>query len=196
MNVYKLSHRYSRLNSFYGVKTALSYYELNILCAYIQLLQYELSIPYGADDAIAEDNGAALLHAIFGLEVIREEEPYGLELDFYYNWDEYCCSRLEECLEEILAVAKPDAFRELLKNMADEWRDAIRRYNEGRFYLDSPDDWINEKEKNICRLQSVIDGGAVAPEWGWRTQDGSDSAGKVFVRNDGKPDFPTINLEN
>ncbi|MCT4711360.1 hypothetical protein MUA04_14345 [Enterobacteriaceae bacterium H11S18] len=195
MNTYELSHHYSRSNSFYGVKAAMTFHELNIMCAYIQLLQCELPVPQGAEDTIGKENGAALLAAIFGLDIVREEMPCIRTLDFYDNWNEYCGGDLSRYLGEIRAVAKPGAFRALLKNMADECRDAIRRYRAGAFFLDSPEKWISETEKNIDRLQFVINGGAVAPEWAWRTQDGSDCAGEVFVRHDGEPDFPAINCD-
>jgi hypothetical protein len=195
MNVYKLSHRYSRFNSFYGVKAAMTFHELNIMCAYIQLLQYELPVPQGAEDTIGMENGAALLAAIFDLVIVREEMPCIRTLDFYDNWNEYCGGDLNGYQNEIRAVAKPDAFRAQLTNMADECRDSILRYHAGAFFLDSPEKWVSETEKNIDRLRFVINGGAVAPEWAWRTQGGSDCAGKVFVRHDGEPDYPTINCD-
>lgn len=57
MNVYKLEHQYSRSHKFYGVRTTLTFHELNVLCAYLQLLHFELPRIDGAEDTIAEDNG-------------------------------------------------------------------------------------------------------------------------------------------
>lgn len=39
MNVYKLEHQYYRWHTFYGVRTTLTFHELNVLCAYLQLLR-------------------------------------------------------------------------------------------------------------------------------------------------------------
>lgn len=44
MNVYKLEHQYSRSHKFYGVRTTLTFHELNVLCAYLQLLHFELPV--------------------------------------------------------------------------------------------------------------------------------------------------------
>ncbi|WP_433668922.1 hypothetical protein [Klebsiella michiganensis] len=65
MNVYKLEHQYSRSHKFYGVRTTLTFHELNVLCAYLQLLHFELPRIDGAEDTIAEDNGEKLLKTIF-----------------------------------------------------------------------------------------------------------------------------------
>lgn len=65
MNFYKLEHEYSRSHKFYGVRTTLTFHELNVLCAYLQLLHFELPRIDGAEDTIAEDNGAKLLKTIF-----------------------------------------------------------------------------------------------------------------------------------
>lgn len=74
MNVYKLEHEYSRSHKFYGVRTTLTFHELNVLCAYLQLLHFELPRIDGAEDTIAEDNGAKLLKTIFNAESVYEEE--------------------------------------------------------------------------------------------------------------------------
>lgn len=42
MTVYRLFHSHSNVKDFYGVKTELTLYELNIRCAYLQLLHLDL----------------------------------------------------------------------------------------------------------------------------------------------------------
>ncbi|MEP8684173.1 hypothetical protein ABKW01_02650 [Enterobacter hormaechei] len=88
MNVYKLEHEYSRSHKFYGVRTTLTFHELNVLCAYLQLLHFELPRIDGAEDTIAEDNGEKLLKTIFNAESVYEEEKYSQTLDFHDNWNE------------------------------------------------------------------------------------------------------------
>lgn len=117
MNVYKLEHEYSRLHKFYGVRTTLTFHELNVLCAYLQLLHFELLRIDGAEDTIGEDNGEKLLKTIFNIEPVYEEKKYSHVLDFHDNWNDYCGGRLSEYMYEIIQVARPDAYKKLLQNM-------------------------------------------------------------------------------
>lgn len=82
MNIYKLEHQYSRSHKFYGVRTTLTLHELNVLCAYLSLLHFELPRIDGAEDTIAEDNGEELLKTIFNAESVYEEGKYSQTLDF------------------------------------------------------------------------------------------------------------------
>lgn len=111
MTVCKLSHYYSLLSDFYGVKTELNLHELNIRCAYLQLLHYELLRIEGAEDNLGEDSGSALLTTVFGVEPIYEYQDYSQTLNFYDNWNEYCDGRLDDYMSEIRLVAKPGAFK-------------------------------------------------------------------------------------
>lgn len=190
MNVYKLEHEYSRSHDFYGVRTMLTFHELNVLCAYLQLLHFELPRIDGAEDTIGEDNGKELLKIIFNIEPVNEEEEYSQTLDFHNNWNEYCGGRLSEYMYEIIQVARPDAYKKLLQNMIAESRDAIRRYREGKFWLENPDKWISNVESNIQRLHHLVEGDAVKPEWGWQTMGGASCTGRAYVRNDNQPDVP------
>ncbi|HBE0914703.1 TPA: hypothetical protein KL033_002124 [Salmonella enterica subsp. enterica serovar 4,[5],12:i:-] len=191
MNVYKLEHQYSRSHKFYGVRTTLTFHELNVLCAYLQLLHFELPRIDGAEDTIAEDNGEKLLKTIFNAESVYEEEKYSQTLDFHDNWNEYCGGRLGEYMHEIIQVARPDAYKKLLQNMIAECRDAISRYREGKFWLENPDKWRSDVESNIHRLHHLVEGDTVKPEWGWQTMGGASCTGRVYVRNDNQPDVPS-----
>jgi hypothetical protein len=190
MNVYRLEHHYSLLNKFHGVRTNLTFHELNIRCAYLQLLHFELPHIYGAEDTIGEDSGETLLKTVFNIAPVYEEQRYSQSLDFYDNWNEYCGGRLNECMPEIIQVARSDAYKQLLKNMITESRDAISRYRKGKFWLEDPERWLNDVESNIQRLQHLIEGGAVKAEWSWRAIGGASCSGRVYVRNDNQPDVP------
>lgn len=169
MTVYRLSHYYSRLSDFYGVKTELTLHELNIRCTYLQLLHYELPRIEGAEDTLGEDRGVALLTTLFGVEPIYEYQDHSLTLDFYDNWNEYCCGRLEDYISEIRLLAKPGAFKNILDIMIIDCRESISRYLSGQFEPDNPDRWPNTVNNNIVRLQQLVNGGAVESEWCWRT---------------------------
>lgn len=195
MTVYKLSHYYSRLRDFYGVKTELTLHELNIRCAYLQLLYYELPCIEGAEDTLGEDSGVALLTALFGVEPIYEYQDYSQALDFYDNWNEYCGGRLENYMSEIRLVAKPGAFKKLLDIMTIDCRESISRYLAGQFEPNNSDRWLNTVNNNIVRLQHLIDGGAVESEWCWRTTGEPSCTGRVYVRNNDKPDLPSVYMD-
>lgn len=76
MNVYKLEHQYSRSHKFYGVRTTLTFHELNVLCAYLQLLDFELPRIDGAEDTIAEDNGEKLLKPSLMLSLFMKRKIF------------------------------------------------------------------------------------------------------------------------
>ncbi|WP_214211848.1 hypothetical protein [Rosenbergiella australiborealis] len=78
------------------MRTTLTFHELNVLCAYLQLLHFELPRIDGAEDTIAEDNGGKLLKTIFNAESVYEEENYSQTLVFHDNWNEYCGGRLAD----------------------------------------------------------------------------------------------------
>jgi hypothetical protein len=194
MNIYKLEHQYSLLHKFYAARTSLTFHELNIRCAYLQLLYFELPRIDGAEDTIGEDSGKELLKAVFNIEPVYAEQRCSQTLDFYDNWNEYCGGRLNECMPEIIQVARPDTYKKLLGNMIIECRDAISRYREGKFWLENPEKWLSDVGSNIHRLQQLLDGDAVKPEWGWTMIGRTLCSGRVYVRNDNKPDFPSVDV--
>ena len=193
MTIYRLSHYYSNyVKDFYGVKTALTLHELNIRCAYLQLLHLELPLLLGAENTLDESSGVALLRTLYDIEPVYECQNYLQALNLYDNWNEYCGGRLENYVSEIRQVAKPGAFKRLLEIKIIDCRVTISRYLSGEIEPDNPDRWLSTLNKNIVRLQQLVDGGSVESEWGWRTIGEPSCTGRVYVRNNDKPDLPSV----
>ncbi|MDF7679946.1 hypothetical protein PT300_04680 [Enterobacteriaceae bacterium ESL0689] len=194
MTVYKITHYYSFLSDFYGVKTELTLHELNIRCAYLQLLYYELPLIKGAKDKLRENGSVALLKSVFDIEPIYEYQNYSQKLDLYDNWNDYCGGRLDDYMDEIRVIARSGVFKNLLNIMLINCRSSINRYLAlaGEFELKNSADWLKAVNNNIIRLQQLVDGGAVDPEWNWRTIGEPSCTGRVYVHNSNKPDLPSI----
>ncbi|HAH4691382.1 TPA: hypothetical protein N2P55_003588 [Escherichia coli] len=189
MNTYKLSHSYSRLHGFYGVNTDLNLHQLNLTCAYLQLLRYDLPYLKGAEDTIGEDNGRYLLSTIYGMKPLHEEQPYGAELDFYDNWNDYCGGKLKTLTYEIVGVSMPNAFRAVISSLIKDCEESLEVKNP----FDDADDqsrYMDDIKENISRLNTLLTGKPVDPAWGWRSLDGDFLDGRVYVRNDIKSDIP------
>ncbi|CDG89883.1 hypothetical protein XBP1_690001 [Xenorhabdus bovienii str. puntauvense] len=89
MNIYKLSHHYSLLHSFYGIKTDMNFHNLNLICAYLQLIRNELPELKGVEDVLGEDNGSALLATVCGMDIIREKQGAGSFSHLHTVWLTY-----------------------------------------------------------------------------------------------------------
>ena len=61
--IFGLTHKYSRLPGivYYAVATSMGLEELNLACAYLQLLRDELPNLEGVEDCIGESDGINLL---------------------------------------------------------------------------------------------------------------------------------------
>ena len=190
MNTYKLTHFYSRLHGFYGVRTELNLHQLNLVCAYLQLMRYDLPYLHGAEDTISEDTCCTLLSAIYGMVPISEETPYSAELDLYENWDVYCGGMLHSIEFEIIGCAKPNAYQTIIMSLINDCQECLK----AAFKTQSERDpaRVNAVFENIDRLTRIAKGEAVNPAWGWRSVDGTPLDGRIFVRKDGERDLPAF----
>jgi hypothetical protein len=181
MKYYELTHKYC--SGFEYIKTNLSFHELNIRCAYIQLLRDDLPDFARSGDSIYADDAAELLQKIFGVEILRLENKSDLfqikrnsveKLDLYENWNEFACD--DKYKNEIKLVAKSGAFKEVLK--------VVMKFNSYRdFHSD-------EKQRFLEGIQKLIEGCQVEPNWNFKNISGEDLTGRVYVRNDDAPDLP------
>ncbi|EJU2259354.1 hypothetical protein N4J10_003975 [Escherichia coli] len=189
MNTYKLSHHYSRLHGFYGVKTEFDLHQLNLASAYLQLIRHDLPLVEGAEDTIGADNGAALLSAIYGMDMLTAESPYIAELDFYDNWNEYCGVKLYSIEAELLNISMPNVYQAVILSMINDCQESLTRIY-SRDLSDESTVRINAITENLKRLTALARGEAVDPSWGWRSIENSNLAGCVYVSNDGSKDIP------
>ncbi|EBF9323880.1 hypothetical protein EWD79_22135 [Salmonella enterica subsp. enterica serovar Java] len=190
MNTYKLTHFYSRLHGFYGVRTDLNLHQLNLVCAYLQLMRYDLPYLHGAEDTIGEDSCRTLLSAIYGMEPIFEETPYSAELDLYENWDAYCGGMLHSIESEIIGSAKPNVYQSIIMSLINDCQECLKVAFETQSERDPAR--VSAVMENIDRLTRIAKGEAVNPAWGWRSIDGSPLDGRIFIRKDGERDLPSF----
>ena len=195
-NIYRLTHHYSLLSGFFGVKTEMMLHAFNVACAYIQLLRDDLPYLQGVEDTIGEDNGSALLARIYGLEVITKSEAVTDEVDFYTNWNLYCGAGLDEFRADFLTQARPNAFSEVIKVMRDECHEAISRLKAEEFEVDDQVSWIATVETNAQRLESVLSGEPIPESWNWKTLHGEACTGRVYVTGGDMNDYPGCLLSN
>ncbi|EJF2737319.1 TPA: hypothetical protein OOF39_004529 [Kluyvera ascorbata] len=190
MNTFKLTHSYSRLHGFYGVRTDLDLHQLNLICAYLQLMRYDLPYLHGAEDTIGEDNGCVLLSAIYGMEPIFKETSYAAELDFYENWNVYCGGMLHSIEFEITGCAKPNVYSAIIMSLINDCQECLKVAFETQPERDPAR--VSAVLENIDRLTRIAKGEAVDPAWGWRSIDGEALDGRIFVRKDGVRDLPSF----
>ncbi len=79
----------SKLSEFFAVKTGYFLEELNQICAYLQLVRYDLPLFATVDDVLQENDVVNLLDEIYDCQKIVSDEPLSCdgEIDLYYNWE-------------------------------------------------------------------------------------------------------------
>jgi len=190
MNTYELTHQYSRLYGFFGVKTDFQLHEMNLACAYLQLIRLELPLLPGAEDVIGEDDGSSLLISLFDMEPVTEALPSTIKVDFYENWNEYCGSKLDSIESEIIDIAKPGAYRAVIQSMIKNCRDSLE--NCWIENTEEEKEYLTKVNLSIERLSAFLDGQPVDPAWGWRTLENVPLDGSVFAEKDGVKDIPSF----
>lgn len=189
MNTYKLTHHYSRLCGSFAVKTDFNLHQLNLACAYIQLIRIDLPDVPGAEDGICEDDGEKILCKLYGMKGV-DEPPYDAELDFYDNWNDYCGGRLDDLTFEIINIARPGAYRAVIESMIENCRDSLENHwvREG----DDEKAYVDKIQSSIERLSMLLEGKPVDPAWGWRSPENLSLDGRVFIHQDGERDIPAF----
>ena len=189
MKVIKLTHAYTNLykNKFFGIKTDWSFEDINLACAYIQKMRDYLPIlPYG-DDVVGEDDGIEILHSFYGFEKLYKNTEYDYILDFYDNWEEYCCGRiypnniLNKFAVENASIKIFEVMKKIMLGLEGWYRDS---------------DHFDEQCWNdvIQQLSAVIQGSPVLPEWQWKTIDGKFiPSGKIYSQPSELEFLPILN---
>ncbi|EEE2004206.1 hypothetical protein CI266_004616, partial [Salmonella enterica subsp. enterica serovar Kotte] len=156
--IYQLKHHYSRLQKFCAVRTDMTIDEINVACAYIQLIRYQLPVTEGPEDCIGEEAGMTLLNRLFSAEPVTDECDIDDEVDLYWNWEEYCGGRLDA--DEINQhYAQAGAYKAVLEIMIAEAQESIERVESNRarkgwYYEGREEEYIQKVTANIPRLQT------------------------------------------
>lgn len=171
VKIIQLTHYYSRLrgNWFYAVRTDMSLEDLNLACAYLQLLRYQLpSYLETVEDGLGEVEAVPLLSHLYGCESLisrnRSTTVDGV-IDLYDNWNKYALPDNKKTM--VAKLARPRAklaiVEEMLKNA---------KHNTSR----QP----TQKQVEIMKqLEAMRSGSLVSVEWGLKTLSGNPYVGRI-----------------
>lgn len=162
----RITHQYSTLINFNGVRTSMSIEDLNYACIYLQLLYDTLPDFSTVQDVLVEDCCVMLLSRFYDCKPIIsnyhpidfDEEDDDSEIDLYFNWEEYAW------LGKNLTIlnkrfARPEVKLAMLEVMLQEAIASVERNS------------TPEREKVIERLMAIKNGQAVPIEWGLKRLD-------------------------
>lgn len=173
----RITHRYTTLTKFNGVRTAISLEELNSACAYLQLIYDTLPNFSTVEDVLIEDDCVRLLEKFYQCEAILsslqiptdfDEDEDDSEIDLYYNWEYYRCSRA--ILNK--KFARPGVKLAICEIMLRQAIKAVERNS------------TPERNKVVEQIQAIKSGQYVPVEWGLKKLDYSLYTGAITISNE------------
>ncbi len=173
--IVRITHLYSMFDSYFAVKTNYSLEELNLICAYLQFLKWQLPHFKTVDEDILEYQVVEVLSKLFGCQkiVTQKANSWDNEIDLYYNWNDYLVELKEEIVNK--QFARPGVRLAIVEQMLILARENAK----------------NEEGKKVIRqLQYLKNGGFVPKNWGWKLYSGEPYFGKINL--DGEKDLLEI----
>ena len=148
--IIKITSWYSGLSGFFGVRTGYDLEELNQVCAYLQLVRYDLPCFSIVDDGLCEDDVVNLLDQIYDCEKIVSDEPLSCdgEIDLYENWETYAVGANRKTLN--LRAAMPGVQLAVVELMLIQAKEDVTS---------------EEGEKIIAQLEYIKSGESVPRDW-------------------------------
>lgn len=176
MKIFQLTHYYSMLRGFYGVCTQMSLEDLNLACAYLQLLHYQLPDFETVEDDLGEVEAVALLSQLYGCKPLNSRRVITTVdgvIDLYDNWIDYVLSDSKRTA--ISKLARPGAKLAILKEMLKNVLRNIRQHP------------TLKEVKTMKQLEAIISGNLVSLEWGLKTLSGNPYVGRIVLSD--QPDM-------
>lgn len=177
--IIQLTHYYSRLRGswFYAVRTDISLEDLNLACAYLQLLRYQLpSFLETVEDDLGEVEAVPLLSQLYRCESLisrRAITTVDGVIDLYDNWNEYVVPASKRTA--IGKLARPGAKLAILEEMLK---------NAKRNMTQHP---TPKQAEIIKQLEAIKSGSLVSVEWGLKTLNGNPYVGRIVLSD--QPDL-------
>lgn len=178
MKIVQLTHYYSifRGRRFYGVRTDMSVEEVNLACAYLQLVRDQLpGCLETVEDGLGEVEAVPLLCSLYGCEPLinlQATTTADSVIDLFDNWNDYAIEAGKR--SAINKLARTGTKLAILEEM-------ILNAKSNVSYQPKP-----KQIEIINQLEAIKSGSLVTMEWGMKTLGGEPYLGKI-VRSD-QPD--------
>ena len=164
MNKIRITHRYTRNFSIFGVETAYSFSELNQVCSYLQDLRYGLPLFRTVDEDLGEEEVVNLLSQLYSCQKIVSDEPliWDGEIDLYDNWHIHV--GVKERQELNRKYAKPGVRVAIIEQMLIQARENA----------------VDEEGKEIVAQLKYLKSGQFVPiDWGLKICSGDIYEGSI-----------------
>lgn len=178
MKIIQLTHRYSRSRGrrFYGVRTNMSLEDLNLACAYLQLVRDQLpGCLETVEDVLTEVEAVQLLCSLYGCKsMINCQATTAADsvIDLYDNWNEYAMEDSKR--SAISKLARPGAKLAILAEMILNAKSNVSHQPKPK------------QIEIIDRLEAINSGSLVTVDWGLKTLGGEPYLGRII--KSGQPD--------
>lgn len=164
--IINITHRYTRLYSFFGVRTAYSWEELNEICAYLQWVRNDLPIFPTIDEGLGEQEMVNLLGKLYDCEKIVSEEylEWDGAIDIYENWSQYAIKNEVKYLNK---WKRGRAKVEVIEQLLIQARENVLLQEEG--------------SEIVRKLEYIKNGQYVPKEWSLKTDEGDLYTGSLIL---------------
>lgn len=147
---------------------------MNYYCAYLQCIREQLPLLSCVEDVLNEMSSMVLLHDLYGMRKVTTSQPYDGCIDLHQNWIDYCvCS--DDFNSSFKSVAVTDASISVLKLMRGCVIENISTFKR----VESHE--YKQALLELQRLEKVIQGECILPEWEWRNINEVSLEGKRFL---------------
>ncbi len=172
MKIVQLTHYYSifRGRRFYGVRTDMSVEDLNLACAYLQLVRDQLpGFLETVEDELGEVETVPILCSLYGCEPLINRHANTTAdslIDLFDNWNDYAMKASKRSAINKLARsgAKLAILEEMLLNAKSNVSDQPKP----------------KQIEIIDQLEALKSGNLVTIEWGLKTLDGEPYLGRII----------------
>lgn len=179
MNIIQITHYYSifRGRRFYGVRTDMSIEQVNLACAYLQLVRYQLpSFLETVEDGLGEVETVPLLCSLYGCEPLINRQVNTTAdclIDLFDNWNEYAIKASKRA--EISKLARPGAKLAILEEMILNAKSNVSHQPKPK------------QIEIIDRLTAIKSDSLVTLDWGLKTLGGEPYLGRIIKSNQPDP---------
>lgn len=173
MNIIQITHYYSLLTKKYFIQTEKSIEEVNLICAYLQLIREDLPCMNAlTDDDLTEDFMVEILAKFYDCQKIVSkrniDNKSAAVIDLYDNWEEYALKADVDYLNQ--NFARKGIYKAVIEQILLEARESCGRH---------PKDLEKERLEQLEQLEFIKKGGNVPQSWKLRTLSGSDYTGSI-----------------